>query len=71
MIPVVGLLVGFVAGVFLAELIGTRRNGRGDRHRAWTATVHAVKGVALSVAVELSAGLLAAVAWIVGVALSQ
>ncbi|MEI7914421.1 MAG: DUF456 domain-containing protein [Mycobacteriaceae bacterium] len=70
-IPVVGLLVGFVAGVFLAELIGTRRNGRGDRHRAWTATVHAVKGVALSVAVELSAGLLAAVAWIVGVALSQ
>lgn len=65
-IPVVGLLVGFVAGVFAAELI-TRR----DRGRAWASTVHAVKGVALSVGVELAAGLLAAVAWIVGVALTQ
>lgn len=65
-IPVVGLLVGFVAGVFVAEMIT-----RHDRRRAWASTVHAVKGVALSVGVELSAGLLAAVAWIVGVALTQ
>ena len=65
-IPVVGLLVGFVGGVFLAELVARR-----DRRRAWASTVHAVKGVALSVGVELCAGLLAAVAWIVGVALTQ
>lgn len=61
-IPVVGLLVGFVAGVYLAELV-QRRNQR----RAWASTVHAVKGVALSVGVELSAAILAAAAWVVGV----
>lgn len=61
-IPVAGLLVGFVLGVFLAEL-ATRRDGR----RAWASTVHAVKGVALSVGVELGAALLAAAVWAVGV----
>lgn len=70
-IPVVGLLVGFVAGVFVAELVRTRWNGRIDRRRAWASTVHAVKGVALSVGVEFAAGLLAAVVWIAGVALTQ
>lgn len=61
-IPVAGLLVGFVAGVYLAELVQRR-----DRRRAWASTVHAVKGVVLSVGIELAAALLAAVAWIVGV----
>lgn len=61
-IPVAGLLVGFVLGVFLAELVQRR-----DRRRAWASTVHAVKGVALSVGVELAAALLAAAAWVVGV----
>lgn len=61
-VPVVGLVVGFVVGVFLAELIGRR-----DRRRAWAATVHAVKGVALSVGVELVAALLATAVWVVGV----
>ena len=64
-IPVAGLVLGFVLGVFLAELIGRR-----DRRRAWASTVHAVKGVALSVGVELVAGLLATVTWVAGVALS-
>lgn len=61
-IPVAGLLVGFVLGVFLAELAQRR-----DRRRAWASTVHAVKGVALSVGVELGAALVAAAVWAVGV----
>ena len=61
-IPVIGLLIGFVAGVFVAELI-TRR----DAARAWASTVHALKGVALSVGVELTGALLAAATWAVAV----
>lgn len=61
-IPVAGLLVGFVLGVYLAELAQRR-----DHRRAWASTVHAVKGVALSVGVELGAALVAAAAWVVGV----
>ena len=61
-IPVAGLLIGFVLGVYLAELVQRR-----DQRRAWASTVHAVKGVALSVGVELLAALLAAAAWVVGV----
>jgi len=61
-IPVAGLLVGFVLGVYLAELIQRR-----DQRRAWAATVHAVKGVALSVGVELVAAVLATGVWAVAV----
>lgn len=64
-IPVVGLVVGFVLGVYLAEVIARR-----DHLRAWASTVHAAKGVALSVGVELLAGLFAAVVWLTGVVLS-
>ena len=65
-IPVLGLLVGFVLGVYLAELAHRR-----DQRRAWASTVHAVKGVALSVGVELAGGLLATAAWVVGVVLTH
>ena len=61
-IPVIGLLIGFVAGVFGAEL-AMRRN----LTRAWASTVHALKGVALSVGVELTGALLATIAWAIGV----
>lgn len=61
-IPIAGLPVGFVAGIYLSELLR-----RGDRRRAWASTVHAVKGVALSVGIELTAALLAAAAWAAGV----
>ena len=61
-IPVAGLLVGFVLGVYLAELVQRR-----DHRRAWASTVHAVKGVALSVGVELIAALLATAVWTVAV----
>jgi uncharacterized protein YqgC (DUF456 family) len=65
-IPVLGLVIGFVLGVYLAELVNRR-----EQRLAWTSTVHAVKGVALSVGVELCGALLATMAWVVGVYLTQ
>ena len=65
-IPVVGLVIGFVLGVYLAELANRR-----DQRLAWTSTKHAVKGVALSVGVELAGALLATMAWVAGVYLTQ
>jgi uncharacterized protein YqgC (DUF456 family) len=65
-IPVVGLVIGFVLGVYLAELANRR-----DQRLAWTSTKHAVKGVALSVGVELAGALLATVVWVAGVYLTQ
>ncbi len=65
-IPVIGLVIGFVLGVYIAEL-----STRGDRRQAWTSTKHAVKGVALSMGVELAGALLATVAWVFGVYVAQ
>ena len=48
--PVVGLLIGFVLGVYLAEY---RRVGA---TAAWPSTVHALKAVGLSILIELAAG---------------
>jgi uncharacterized protein YqgC (DUF456 family) len=64
-IPVLGLVVGFVLGVYLAELALRR-----DASRAFASTVHAVKGVALSVGVELSGALAATVVWVVALVVS-
>jgi uncharacterized protein YqgC (DUF456 family) len=61
-VPVLGLVLGFVLGVYLAELT-KRRNQR----VAWASTVHAIKGVALSVGVELAGGLLATMVWVIAV----
>ncbi len=63
-VPVLGLVLGFVLGVYLAEL-AKRRNQR----RAWASTVHAIKGVLLSVGVELAGALLATGIWVGGVLL--
>lgn len=63
-VPVVGLLLGFVLGVFLAEW---RRVGRAS---AWPSTVHALKAVGLSIVIELAAGVLAAATWVAGVVLT-
>lgn len=61
-IPVVGLPLGFVAGIFLVELV--RRSSMRD---AWAATVHALKAVGLSILIELGAGLLIASMWLLAV----
>jgi uncharacterized protein len=58
-IPVVGLVVGFVLGVYLAERARLRTHGA-----AWPSTVHALKAAGLSILIELVAGLLVAGAWL-------
>ncbi|CAA9340237.1 MAG: hypothetical protein AVDCRST_MAG24-1247 [uncultured Nocardioidaceae bacterium] len=59
-VPVIGLFLGFVLGVYLAEV---RRLGS---QRAWPATRAALAAVGLSVLIELVAALLAAVVWLGG-----
>ncbi len=63
-VPVVGLAIGFVLGVYLAEA------DRVGRDQAWPSTKHALKAVGLSVLIELVAGLLAALTWFVGALLT-
>lgn len=64
-VPVVGLFLGFVLGVYLAELVRL-----GNHQRAWPSTVHALKAVGVSILVELAAGLLMTAAWVAGVVAS-
>ena len=64
-IPVLGLVVGFVLGVYLSELLRCR-----DQRRAWKSTVHAVKGAALSIGVELAGALCATAIWLGAVMLT-
>lgn len=58
-IPVVGLFLGFVLGIYLAELARL-----GDRSRAWPSTRRALGAVGWSILIELATGLLAAGVWI-------
>lgn len=60
-IPVLGLVLGFVLGVYVAE---HRRLGA---ERAWPSTVAALRAVGLSILIELLAAVLAASTWVVGV----
>jgi uncharacterized protein YqgC (DUF456 family) len=60
-IPVVGLVIGFVLGVYLAE---HRRVGSAA---AWPSTQQALRAVGVSILIELAAGILAALVWVVGV----
>ena len=63
-IPVVGLFAGFVLGVYLAE---RRRVGAGT---AGASTRRALRAVGVSILIELVAACLAAVTWVVGVAIT-
>jgi uncharacterized protein YqgC (DUF456 family) len=62
-VPVVGLVVGFVAGVYLAEV--QRVGGRLAR----SSTAAALRAVGVSLLIELTAGLVAAGTWLVGAVL--
>ncbi|MGD9961174.1 DUF456 domain-containing protein [Nocardioides sp.] len=60
-IPYVGLFIGFVGGIYLAEYqrVGSRE--------AWPSTKHALKAVGISILIELTAAVLATMTWTVGV----
>jgi len=60
-VPVVGVLVGFVLGVYLAEL-GRQRSPA----QAWPATRRALVLTGWSVLIELATGLFAAAVWVAG-----
>lgn len=63
-IPVIGLLVGFVLGIYLAE------RQRAGRALAWPSTKSALKAVGASILIELAAALLASSTWLVGATLT-
>ena len=63
-IPVVGLPLGFVAGVYTVE------HQRVGPREARGTTTHALKAVGLSIAIELAFGMLAAAAWGAGALLT-
>jgi uncharacterized protein YqgC (DUF456 family) len=60
-IPVVGLVLGFVLGVYLAEW-----QRLGVREQAWPSTRRALAAVGWSILIELATGLLAAAVWVTG-----
>jgi uncharacterized protein YqgC (DUF456 family) len=60
-VPVVGLFVGFVLGVYLAEY------HRVGAAAAWPSTRHALKAVGVSILIELVAALAATFVWVAGV----
>ncbi len=60
-VPVIGIFIGFVVGVYVAE----RRRVGSDS--AWPSTKHALRAVGLSILIELAAGVLAAGTWVIGV----
>jgi uncharacterized protein len=57
-VPIVGLVLGFILGVWLAERVRL-----GDNQRAWPSTVHALKAAGLSMLIELAAALAIAATW--------
>ena len=60
-VPVVGLFLGFVLGVYLAE-----RGRLGQHRQAWASTIVALKAAGWSMLIELLTGLLMAGTWVIG-----
>jgi len=60
-IPVIGLPIGFVLGVYLSEM-GRHRDHRG----AWRSTMAAIKATGLTILIELAGALVATGAWVAG-----
>lgn len=65
LIPIVGLPLGFVLGIWLSEL------GRlQDSKSAWASTRHGLKAVGLSLIIELAAALFIAATWVAGLVMA-
>jgi uncharacterized protein YqgC (DUF456 family) len=64
-VPVVGLVLGGVLGIFAGETLRTR-----DVRAAWRSTVATVKGFGLASLAQLAVGLLMAVTWLAWVVAS-
>ncbi len=60
-IPIIGAPIGFVLGIYLAELQRLH-----SRQAAWTSTRAALNGVALSMLIEFSAGVVMIGIWLLG-----
>ena len=65
MIPLVGIVIGGIAGLWLAELIRLR-----DPQTAWDTTWEALQGYGLGTVVQMVAGVAIVLVWIVGVVVS-
>jgi hypothetical protein len=59
-VPVVGLILGFVLGVWLVEL------SRVGSDQAWTSTKKALGAAGLAMLIEFTAALGVAVVWVFG-----
>lgn len=60
-VPVVGLFIGFVLGIYASE------HQRVGARMAWPSTKAALRAVGVSMLVELTSALLATALWIIGV----
>jgi uncharacterized protein YqgC (DUF456 family) len=64
-VPVVGLVLGFVLGIWLAEHLRLH-----DGRAAWQSTKHALKATGVSILIELAAGVSITLTFMAGEALA-
>jgi uncharacterized protein YqgC (DUF456 family) len=64
-IPVVGAAIGFVGAIYAIERLRVR-----DSARAWLATKHALRAVALNIGIELGTAVAIMTTWLLGVYVS-
>jgi uncharacterized protein len=60
-VPIIGLLLGFIAGLYLAEYLRLR-----DYRSAWDSSWTAIKAAGVGILIEFSAAAVAAGAFIIG-----
>ena len=63
-IPLVGVLIGFVVGIYASEV------QRVGAQTAWPSTKSALRAVGFSMLIELTSTLLTAVVWVIGVTIT-